>query len=85
MKGTVTERMNKANERKCIIAMSSMTYAMRGETLLNNNRLYTRVIKLPKGSTPKGCGYGLELSCSFLERAVQMLEHAGIKHGIVLR
>ena len=59
------------NDRKCILAMPSLTFV--------------RVIKLPSGATKRGCAYGLEMSCPFLEEAVRRIEAAGIRHGEILR
>ena len=73
------------NDRKCILAMPSLTFALSGESLLVGGGIFVRVIKLPSGATKKGCAYGLELNCPFLEEAVRRIEAAGIRHGEILR
>ena len=72
------------NKRSCVIAMPSLTFALQGETLLDNVGIYVRVIKLPANATKKGCAYGLEVSCVFLEEAAQRLRAKNIKHGELL-
>ena len=47
------------NDRKCILAMPSLTFALRGESLLVGGGVFVRVIKLPSGATKRGCAYGL--------------------------
>lgn len=68
-----------------MIAMSSLTYALRGEELLKGGGIVVRVIKLPQGSTKKGCAYGLVLPCALASEALTRLERAGIRHGDLLR
>ena len=73
------------NDRKCILAMPSLTFALSGESLLVGGGIFVRVIKLPSGATKKGCAYGLEINCPSLEEAVRRIEAAGIRHGEILR
>ena len=68
-----------------MIAMSSITYAMKAEGFLRQTGISARVIKLPGGRTVKGCTYGLELSCTALNLALLRLEEAGIRHGETFR
>ncbi len=74
----------KANNRKSVIAMPALTGALRGESLLNSVGIYVRVIKLPAGSTKKGCAYGLEVDRMFLEEAARRLDVSGIRRGELL-
>lgn len=64
--------------------MPSITGALRGETLLTVKGIYVRVIKLPAGTTKKGCAYGLEMNGMFINEAVRILEENNVKHGEVL-
>ena len=72
------------NAQKAIIAMPALTSALRGETLLTSSGFFVRVIKLPAGSTKKGCAYGLEIGMLFAADALKRLESADIKHGDLL-
>ena len=73
------------NKNLCVIAMPSLTYALQGESFLMNAGLYAHVIKLPANATKKGCAYGLEIPCGYLDEAAKRLEGKGIKHGELLR
>ncbi|MBQ8214694.1 MAG: DUF3343 domain-containing protein [Clostridia bacterium] len=75
----------KANDKGCVIAMSSMTYALRAEGLLKSRGMRVRIIKLPQGRTKKGCTYGLEMSCVLTGQALLYLNEAGIGYGELLR
>ena len=75
----------KANDGKCVIAMSSMTYALKAEQLLKSSGMQVRVVKLAQGRTARGCAYGLELSCAQAHLALLRLEESSIKHGELLR
>ncbi|MBQ9374720.1 MAG: DUF3343 domain-containing protein [Ruminococcus sp.] len=46
--------------RKTLIAMTSITYAMKAKTLLNNKRIYCEIEKTPK-NTGSGCGYSIRI------------------------
>ena len=72
------------NDKKAVIAMPTMTAALRGESLLNSAGYFVHVIKLPAESTKKGCAYGLEVNSLFLTDAARRLENAGIRHGELL-
>ena len=74
----------KATDGKCVIAMQSMTGAMGAEQVLLRSGIYVKVIKLPTGSTKKGCSYGLELSCAYAPQAMKRLDAAGIRYGELL-
>ena len=68
----------------CIVALSSITYAMKGEELLRTHGIPNRVVRLSPERTKKGCGYGLELDKKRLAAALQLLRAAGIPPGEVL-
>ena len=70
--------------KNAVIAMPTLTSALRGETLLAASGFHVRVIKLPAGSTKKGCAYGLETGMMFAADALKHLESAGIAHGELL-
>jgi hypothetical protein len=74
----------KANDEKCLIAMPSLTGAMGAERFLGTKGLRVRVLKLPQGSTKKGCAYGLEIPCAVAQQGVKLLDGARIKHGDLL-
>lgn len=72
-------------DRYDVIALPSLTGALRAEGFLQNAGVPARVVKLPAGSTKKGCAYGLEMPGVYLDDALRMIEGARIRHGEVLR
>ena len=76
--------MKTPNDRFGVIAMPSLTYALQGESLLQNEGIYARVIKLPAGATKKGCAYGLEVDSRMLNEAAALIDRKGVKRGELL-
>ena len=76
--------LSEKNKSGAVVAMPTLTSALRGETLLASSGYRVRVIKLPAGSTKKGCAYGLETGMMFAAEAMRRLESAGIAHGELL-
>ena len=72
------------NDGVCLIAASSMTYAMRAESLLKSDGLAVRIVKLPQGRSQKGCAYGVEVPASQARWAMMRLDERGIRHGDLL-
>ena len=73
------------NAKSCIIALSSVTYAMKAERLLSDAGIAASIIKLEAGQTRSGCAYGISLSCGHASAAVQHLSKHGIPYSEVLR
>ena len=61
-----------------IIRLTSVTYAIRAQRLLEQKGIHSYVRKLPHSLHVRGCGYGLALSGS-VEAATQVLSAAGIR------
>lgn len=58
----------------CIMVMSSVTYALKAQGVLAREGIGTRLEKLTKTQTSKGCGYGLRMEKSKLSEAVGILK-----------
>lgn len=67
-----------------IIRLTSVTYAIRAQKLLEQKGYRTYVRKLAKNLNAHGCGYGLEISGNPAE-AVEILAAAGIRVVEVIR
>lgn len=50
--------MKDYNKRKYIIALSSITYAIKAKNLLNSSGYYCEIQRTPKDLS-KGCGYSI--------------------------
>ena len=65
--------MGNRNNKQCIIALPTPTYAMRSAELLKAYGISAQVVKLDPSVTRKGCGNGITLSCNALLRARDIL------------
>ena len=63
---------------RTIIRLMSVTYALRGQKLLEQQGIRAHVKKMVKSTKVQGCGYGLEIEGDG-QRAVQILQNAGIR------
>ncbi|WRS27784.1 putative Se/S carrier-like protein [Oscillospiraceae bacterium MB08-C2-2] len=64
--------------QKHFIYLTSVTYAVRGQRLLAQSGIVTKVSKDTVNIRKYGCGYGLELRGD-PSTAVQLLQQAGIR------
>lgn len=71
--------------KTCIIALKSVTYAMKAERLLSEAGIAVSIVKLEAGQTRNGCAYGISLNCGQTSAAVQHLSKHGIPYSEVLR
>ena len=61
-----------------IITFRSVTFAQRGERLLNRNNHRCVLQRTPKWMEQQGCGYGLTLRGANIYRAVDVLRQDGL-------
>lgn len=59
------------------ISVSSITYAMKGKSILRNYGIYTDIIKTSKITAQKGCGYSLVVTKN-ADKALQILQDNNI-------
>lgn len=70
---------------KAILLLSSITYAIRAQKLLERHGIATTMKKITgDASSNQGCGYGLELTAE-PAAAIKLLGESGIKVTNVLR
>ena len=60
------------------ITFRSVTFAQRGEALLNRNGIHCTLQRTPRWMEAQGCGYCLRLWTQELDRALMLLEEARI-------
>lgn len=63
----------------CIMVMSSVTYALKAQSLLAREGIGTRLEKLTRNRTLKGCGYGLRIERNKLAEAESLLKKDGVR------
>lgn len=73
------------NNRRSIIATSSVTYAIKGQNILSLNSISSRVIKLDAEQTKKGCAYGVEVDSSHLKNAISIFDRSGIPYSEIVK
>ncbi len=69
----------------CVIALSSITYAMKGEGLLKREGIAAKQIRLAPHATRRGCAYGLAIPCTERHRAARLLRAADIPYSQILQ
>ncbi len=62
-----------------IIVFSSVTYALKAQSLLAREGIGTRLEKLNKDQTLKGCGYGLRIEKKKIAEATSILKKEKVK------
>lgn len=68
----------------CIIAMKTVTAAMRAKGTLRSGGVFCDVISLDATLTKNGCAYGLSLEKKNAHKAVMLLERARIGYGEII-
>ncbi|MBR1751414.1 MAG: DUF3343 domain-containing protein [Ruminococcus sp.] len=67
---------------KSLIAMTSITYAMKAKRMLNEKGFYCEITRTPKG-LGSGCGYCIQVTKPPKE-IILLLEQNGIVHKNIL-
>lgn len=70
---------------KSIIAVSSVTYAMKGADLLAKNKIKRRIVKLKPDETKRGCMYGISVSFDDTENAARILRAGAVDYSEIIR
>ena len=76
--------MKEYNE-KCIIAVGSMTFALKGQKLFGQNNIVSSVTHLAPSMTRHGCAYGIVLDCRYTKNSVALLSENGIRYSEVIK
>lgn len=63
------------------LVFSSVTYALKAQRLLAEQRIYTVLSRSPQVTAVRGCGYGLRLKePGQLDEALRLLAEGGVRH-----
>ena len=62
-----------------IIVLSSVTYAIKAQTLLSGDGIHSALTKQSDIKSISGCGYGLKLKSGDAAEAKRIISDAGIK------
>ena len=69
----------------CVIMCRSISYAQRGERILERNSIRSYIVKTPQQLSSEGCSYGLRLRDKNKDKAVIILKNSGVRIGKVYR
>lgn len=64
---------------KSLIIVKSITYAMRGQQLLNDAGISAYIDRNIGAASKYGCGYGVRVRSAEARRAADLLQAAGIR------
>lgn len=64
----------------CIITFRSVTPAQRAERLLNRAGISCRIQRAPRWMEEQGCGYSLQMPCSQIVAAVELLRRERVAY-----
>ena len=67
----------------CAIVIGSVNRAIRARDLLASAALFSKVIKVDGKTRGEGCAYAVEVACSSLKRASDLLRRAGISGRVL--
>ena len=62
-----------------LLMAGSVTHAQRMAAVLENRGMRAAITRTPVGVDPRGCGYGVKIRREQMERAQDILRHAGIR------
>lgn len=68
-----------------ILVMGSVTYALKAQGILARQGIGTRLEKLNKNRSLKGCGYGLRIERNKLDLAERLLAEENIRIVEIIR
>ncbi len=69
---------------ECVIALSSVTYSMKGASLLKLNGISAQSVRLEADQTKRGCAYGLKILKSDRHKAARLLQQNRIPFSEII-
>ena len=66
--------------RRCYAGFRSLTLALKGKQVLEQNAIYSEVVKKDPKNNKKGCSYALVISCAQKKNCENLLEIHGISY-----
>lgn len=69
---------------QCIFAISSLTYAMKGQQELHDRAIWSQIVKIDSGMTKKGCAYGIQIECKNLNNVKNIFMKYNIPYSEIL-
>jgi hypothetical protein len=69
----------------CCAVIGSVTYALKGQRLLDAYNVYCKVTKVRSAGTSGGCAYGLEYECMNTDTVTALLRRGGVQIKDIIR
>ena len=67
---------------KSVISVSSNTVAIKAKKLLLSYGISCRIVKVDRGISSQGCGFGIEINYIDYYNVIEKLREAGISYSI---
>ena len=68
----------------CIIALRSMTYAIKAKNTLQDSYIDCEIVKLEPSMTKKGCAYGVSFNCVNTNNVINAMKKSSINYTELL-
>ena len=68
----------------CIVALRSMTYAIKTKKALEDSYIDCEIVKLEPNMTKKGCAYGVSFNCVNTNNVINAMKKSSIKYTELL-
>lgn len=68
----------------CVVALKSMTYAIKAKKVFDRYLIYTEIIKLEPHMTKKGCNYGVKFECININAVEDALKNNSVKYTEII-
>ena len=68
----------------CLIALRSMTHAIKAKKSLEDNYIECEIVKLEPQMTKKGCAYGVGFNCVNTNHVIDALKKSGTRYTELL-
>lgn len=65
----------------CILAISSVTYALKAQACLREAGIHGEIVRPDASATRRGCAYGISVECEHRSAVTRLLRRAGIPHS----
>ncbi|MBE6673735.1 MAG: DUF3343 domain-containing protein [Ruminococcaceae bacterium] len=69
----------------CVIALKSMTYAIKAKKALSDFYIDSEIVRLEPNMTKKGCAYGISFNCVNLDSAKEAFKKWSIRYTELIR
>lgn len=69
--------------RRCYAGFDSLTLALKGKRVLDDNAIASEVIKKDAKKSKRGCSYALEIPCSHMKNCEALFNKYGVSYIVI--